>query len=61
MAKNYPDGFDSKDQHDDYVAALESELSVLKARKNPRAKEVETELGKHRPSRGPGRPAKAEE
>ena len=51
MAKNYPDGFDSKEQHDAYLAALESELAVLKARKNPRAKEVEAELGKHKPTR----------
>jgi hypothetical protein len=51
MAKNYPDGFDSKEQHDAYLAALESELAVLEARKSPRAKEVKAELAKHKPAR----------
>lgn len=59
MAETHP-GFDTKEQHAAYVSALESELSVLKMRKNPRAKEVEAELAKHKPHRGPGRPAKAE-
>lgn len=50
MAQTYP-GYDSKEQHDEYVAALDNELAVLKARKNPRAKEVEAEIGKHRESK----------
>lgn len=50
MAQIYP-GFDSKEQHDDYVAALDNELAVLKARKSPRAKEVEAEIAKHRESK----------
>ena len=45
MAKvDYPHWFDSEEQHQDHLAALESELAYLRARKSDRAKEVEEQI-----------------
>lgn len=41
--------FDSDEQRDAYIEALEAEHANLAARKNPRAKEVEAELKRLNP------------
>ena len=45
MAKvEYPHWFDSEEQWQAHLAALESELALLRMRDNPRAKDVEEQI-----------------
>lgn len=63
MAKvDYPAHYDSEEQWQDHLAALGNELTLLRARGNPRAKEVEEQIklsGGTVPAKR-GRPAKAD-